>query len=131
MLIELAEGKPRRVSGRQFRAGLKKIGTAPPLWPPTLASSYRACLCVRVRARERARVRLCVIIWRLSTGLDLTDEQHHIAMSTFDYGHKGQLDYLDLMTMLSPSYSKEQAELRKLVESVMCTPHKMGVRAYT
>jgi hypothetical protein len=46
-------------------------------------------------------------------------------MSTFDYGHKGQLDYLDLMTMLSPSYSKEQAELRKLVESVMCTPHKV------
>jgi hypothetical protein len=29
------------------------------------------------------------------------------------------------MTMLSPSYSKEQAELRKLVESVMCTPHKV------
>jgi hypothetical protein len=51
-------------------------------------------------------------------------------MSTFDYGHKGQLDYLDLMTMLSPSYSKEQAELRKLVESVMCTPAQSGVRAW-
>ena len=55
MLIELAEGKPRRVSGRQFRAGLKKIGTASPCCLPRwLALIMRAC--VRVRACACAAV---------------------------------------------------------------------------
>ncbi len=85
MLIELSEAKPRRVSGSQLRAGLKKIG------------------------------------------LELSDAQHNIAMTTFDSGHKGQLDYLDLMTMLSPPYSKEQAELGKLVDSVKSTKTKKTV----